>query len=314
MNKLEGKFPGCNYIDHKELDSVKKIFKTKEFNRYAGFKKNKFCDLLEKKFRKKFDKKYALSVNSGTAALQCALFSIKLKKGDEIIIPNFGWSSDLMAIISFGATPVMVDIGENLGLDFQKVKNQINKKTKAIINIHMRGHPNDHNKIKKYIKNKKIYLIEDCSQCLGGKINNKYTGSFGDISTFSFQSSKLITAGEGGMVLFNKKNDYLRAKSYHDLGLLREPVTKADPIGINTIYSIGFNFKMSEIHAAILIEQFKKLNKILKNLKKNYLGIKKILSILEKKGFIETNLIPKNCNSNYAFFVFRILKKKKFCA
>ena len=175
----------------------------------------------------------------------------------------------------------------------------------------MRGHPNDHNKIKKYIKNKKIYLIEDCSQCLGGKINNKYTGSFGDISTFSFQSSKLITAGEGGMVLFNKKNDYLRAKSYHDLGLLREPVTKADPIGINTIYSIGFNFKMSEIHAAILIEQFKKLNKILKNLKKLFRNKKNFINF-RKKGFIETNLIPKNCNSNYAFFVFRILKKKNF--
>ena len=92
---------------------------------------------------------------------------------------------------------------------------------------------------------------------MGGKIFNKKVGSFGDISTFSFQSSKLITAGEGGIALFDKKENYIKAKSYHDLGLLREPVTKADPIGIGTIHSIGFNFKMSEIHAVILNTQLK---------------------------------------------------------
>ena len=112
--------------------------------------KNKFCDLLENS--EKFDKKYAY-VNSGTAALQCALFSIKLKKGDEIIILNFGWSSDLMAIIS------LVQLIRILrkSIRFSKVKNQINKKTKAIINIHMRGHPNDHNKIKNTSKIKNLF-------------------------------------------------------------------------------------------------------------------------------------------------------------
>ena len=130
----------------------------------------------------------------------------------------------------------------------------------------MRGLPNILS-LKKYLKKKKIVVIEDASQCLGEKFLIKM-GSFGDISTFSFQSSKLITAGEGGIALFDKKENYIKAKSYHDLGLLRELRIKADPIGIGTIHSIGFNFKMSEIHAVILNTQLKKLNLILNNLKK----------------------------------------------
>ena len=311
MHRLEGKFPGYNYINKEEIKSVSALLKSKELNRYAGFKKKKFCDVLENTFKRLFNKKYALAVNSGTAALQCALFSLDLKKKDEIIIPNFGWSADLMAIISVGATPVIVDIGENLGIDSEKIKKAINRNTKAIINIHMRGLPNILS-LKKYLKKKKIVLIEDASQCLGGKIFNKKVGSFGDISTFSFQSSKLITAGEGGIALFDKKENYIKAKSYHDLGLLREPVTKADPIGIGTIHSIGFNFKMSEIHAVILNTQLKKLNIILNNLKKNYYKIKKIFYILEYKKFIKTELLDKNSSSNHAFFVFRVLKNKKY--
>ena len=154
MHRLEGKFPGYNYINKDEIKSVTNLLKSKELNRYAGYKKIKFCDIFENLFKKLLKKKYALAVNSGTAALQCALFSLNLKKNDEIIIPNFGWSSDLMAIISLGATPVMVDIGENLGLDFEKVKKAITKNTKAIINIHMRGQPNNIN-ITNYLKKKK---------------------------------------------------------------------------------------------------------------------------------------------------------------
>jgi len=312
MHRLEGKFPGSNYLNEDEIKLVTKVIKSKELNRYAGFKKKKYCDLLENNFKKLFNKRYALSVNSGTAALQCALFSLKLKKNDEIIIPNFGWSSDLMAIISAGATPVIVDINQNLGLDINKIKKNITKKTKAIINIHMRGNPNDFENITQYIKKKKIAYIEDCSQCIGGKINNRLVGSYGDISTFSFQSSKLITAGEGGMVLFKEKKNYLRAKSFHDLGLLREPITKADPIGIDSISSIGFNFKMSEIHAAILVVQLKKMNKIINKLKTNFYKIKKITNYLEKKNFINSNILKKNSTPNFAFFIFRIIKNKKF--
>ena len=182
-----------------------------------------------------------------------------------------------MAIISLGAKPVMVDIRENLGLDTEKLKKAITNKTKAVINIHMRGLPNNINNFKVFLKKKNITVIEDGSQCLGGKINKKNIGNFGEISTFSFQSSKLITAGEGGIVLFDKKDNYIRAKSYHDLGLLREPITKADPIGINTIHSLGFNFKMSEIHAVILLSLLKKLNIILSRLKRNHKKIEKFL-------------------------------------
>ncbi len=312
MHRLEGKFPGYNYINNDEIKSVSKLLKSKELNRYAGYNKNKFCDILEDKFKKLIKKKFALVVNSGTAALQCALFSLNLKKNDEIIIPNFGWSADLMAIISLGAKPVMVDIRENLGLDTEKLKKAITNKTKAVINIHMRGLPNNINNLKFFLKKKNITVIEDGSQCLGGKINKKNIGNFGEISTFSFQSSKLITAGEGGIVLFDKKDNYIRAKSYHDLGLLREPITKADPIGINTIHSLGFNFKMSEIHAVILLSQLKKLNIILSRLKRNHKKIEKLFKNLIKKKYIKSDLLEKNSSSNYAFFVFRIIKSKKF--
>ncbi len=159
MHRLEGKFPGYNYINKEEIKSVSALLKSKELNRYAGFKKKKFCDVLENTFKRLFNKKYALAVNSGTAALQCALFSLDLKKKDEIIIPNFGWSADLMAIISVGATPVIVDIGENLGIDSEKIKKAINRNTKAIINIHMRGLPNILS-LKKYLKKKKLFLLK----------------------------------------------------------------------------------------------------------------------------------------------------------
>jgi len=228
---------------------------------------------ITKKFEKEFAKfigsKYALMVNSGSSANLLATFALinplkknRLKKGDECLIPSLCWSTSLWPIVQAGLIPKFVDIDPlTLNISIPDLKKKISKKTKAIMGVHVLGNSTNMDELMHIVKKKKLYLIEDTCESLGSKFNKKYLGNFGNFGTFSFYYSHQITAGEGGMIICNDKNDYeiihsLRAHGW-DRGLKNK---KNDFNFINS----GFNLRPLEISAAIGFNQFKRLNKFKK--------------------------------------------------
>ena len=229
---------------------------------------------ITKKFELEFSKfigaKHALMVNSGSSANLLALFALinpmrknKLKPGDEVLIPALCWSTSLWPIVQAGLKPVFVDVDQKtLNISVDDLKRKINKKTRALMLVHVLGNSTNMDQIKKIIKSKKIILVEDTCESLGSKYKKKYLGSYGDFGSFSFYYSHQITSGEGGMIVCNNKKDYeiihsLRAHGW-DRGL------KNNNKNFNFINS-GFNLRPTEIAAAIGYNQFKKLKRFKKN-------------------------------------------------
>ncbi len=322
-----GQFPGGRHIGKNEIINVNKVLKSKSPYRFSGLKLQMYCNKLETEMAKFVKKKHCLVVNSGTAALHCALHAIGVKPGDEVIVPAYGWSADLMTIVMMGAVPVIAPVSEDANLDLNKVKKCVSKKTKALIVIHMRGYPCDFRSIKNYFKKRNVVIIEDCSQCFGGVLNKVRVGNQGDISTMSFQYNKMITAGEGGALMTNSKKYLEKSVRFHNLGMNRkvgeDPTKTNDPIGPNSITSCGLNYRMSEITAAVAFAQLKKIKKIINGCKKNWNTIYKKLSMLKESNLISFRKLDKKSNTNYAFLGFnrqegishskikKILKKNK---
>jgi len=224
---------------------------------------------FEKEFAKFIGSKYALMVNSGSSANLLATFALinplkknKLKKGDECLIPSLCWSTSLWPIVQAGLTPKFVDIDpQTLNISIPDLKKKISKKTKAIMGVHVLGNSTNMDELMHIVKKNKLYLIEDTCESLGSKFDKRYLGNFGNFGTFSFYYSHQITAGEGGMIICNDKNDYeiihtLRAHGW-DRGL------KNKKNNFNFINS-GFNLRPLEISAAIGFNQFKRLNQFKK--------------------------------------------------
>tara|TARA_Y100000389_G_C17365954_1_gene466322 strand:- start:54 stop:1049 length:996 start_codon:yes stop_codon:yes gene_type:complete len=212
----------------------------------------KFNLLFEKKIQNLVKKKYAISTTNGTTALETAVQSLNLKKGDEVILPSFTIISCFNAIVKNGLIPVPVDC--NFGdwnMDIEKLKKKITNKTKAIIVVHIYGLASDIKEIIKLKKNYDFKIIEDAAESMGLKYyDNKYCGYYGDITTFSFYANKHITTGEGGMILTNKKNIADRCKSIINLFF-------STPRFIHS--EVGSNHRYTNIQAAIGLAQYEKL-------------------------------------------------------
>lgn len=217
-----------------------------------------FINLFEKKFKNYYKSNNALSVSSCTAGLQLVLQSLNLKNNDEVIVPNVTFISPVNAIIHAGAKPVLCDINpKNLTIDCSDLKKKITRKTKAIICVHTYGHPCNMTKILSLIRGKKIYLIEDCAEAIGTKFKNKNIGTFGDFSVFSFYGNKTITTGEGGMILFKKEKDFQKCKILRNHGMSIKKRYWHD--------YVGFNFRMTNLQAAVGVAQFEKIKIFIKN-------------------------------------------------
>jgi len=224
---------------------------------------------VTKKFEKEFARfigtKYALMVNSGSSANLLSTFALinprkknLLKYGDECLIPALCWSTSLWPIIQAGLKPKFVDVDpKTLNLSIPDLKRKINKKTKAIVSVHVLGNSTNLDELNSIIKKNKLYLIEDTCESLGSKFKDKYLGTFGDFGTFSFYYSHQITAGEGGMIVCNKKEDYEIIHSLRSHGWDRG--LKNDKKNFNFINS-GFNLRPTDVNAAIGLNQFRRLN------------------------------------------------------
>lgn len=312
--------PGYEIIDKKEANAVNDIFNKNNNILFAhGYDnlRNKYLVRdFEKKLSKNFKSKYALAVSSGTAAIKIALKVMGIKRNDEVITQSFNFIATIEAIIDVGAKPIICSVNDDLNIDINDLKKKINKKTKAIIPVHMLGHPTNISRIKKLVGKKKIQIVEDVCEAVGGKFNNKYLGTLGDIGVFSFDFGKTITTGEGGAILTNNKKLYELCKQYHDHG---HKNIKYLPRGNDERGIVGFNYRMTEMQAAVGIVQLKKLRYILKENKKRYKVLEKnlnkifkIRNIVEKGQSIHDTFIVQVKNISEKNKILEIIRKNNF--
>ncbi len=258
-------FPQQITIGREEKDAVNRVLKSGRLSAYRGSWGDNFyggheVQNFEREFAKRFDVKYATAVNSCTSALQVACGAIGLQPGDEVIVSPFSMSCSATAPLMWGATPVFADIEQDyFCLAPESVRKKITKKTKAIIVVDLFGQPCDWDALNEIAKEYGLYIIEDAAQAIGSTHNGKAAGTLGDIGCFSFTQGKHLTAGEGGMIV---TNDPLLSFECQLIRNHAEAVLNDmnDPTYHYLQNMIGYNMRMTEIQAAILREQLKKLD------------------------------------------------------
>ena len=310
MKKFHWQLMSNNILQEDKKALINFIKSTSKFTN--GIKVREF----EKKWSKWLGVKYSTFVNSGSSANLISIHVLKeLKKNKtEVILPAFTWNSDVISVLNAGFKPVFVDIKlKNLALDEEQVKKKINKKTAAIFLTHAMGFPGISSNFLKFIKKRKIFLIEDVCESHGAMLNNKKLGSLGNISNFSFYYAHHITTIEGGMICTNSKEIDTLVKMKRGHGLLRDSQnetlinkTKKKLKDLNSDFIFlteGFNLRNNELSAVIGLQQLKRLNKIIKARNLNHrLFIKHL-----RKDIFFTDFNLKG-SSNYAFQL--ILKKR----
>lgn len=258
-----------------EISSVNEVFNSKIWG-IGGTKVEEF----QEKFANMHNVKYGIAVMNGTVALEVALKACKIGEGDEVIIPDYTFAATATSVLSVNAIPVFVDIDpDTFCIDPNKIIEAVTPKTKAIIAVHLGGQPADLDAIIQIAKKEKLYVIEDAAQAHFAEWNFQKVGSFGHIATFSFQSSKNITSGEGGIVITNDEELAKRCWAYHNSGRRQGGEWYEHPY-------LGSNFRMTEFQAAILLAQLtrvqdqltlRKLNaQLLTGKLKNIKGIKSL--------------------------------------
>jgi perosamine synthetase len=217
--------------------------------------KGPFLDEFESRFADKIGTKYAVAVTSGTTAAHLALSVLELAEGDEVIVPDFTMISPVLAVLACGAIPVPVDADETWNIDPGGVERAITEKTRAIIVVHTYGHPAKVDRIIDIARRNKLYVVEDAAEALGACAFGRRVGSFGDLGIFSFYANKVITTGEGGMIVTDNPRlcELLRAKRNLCFGLEEENRFIHD--------QIGFNYRMTNLQAAMGVVQLQHLDK-----------------------------------------------------
>ena len=272
-------FPGLHYFDEREMEAVARVLKRRSPFRYYGIESPPEVAAFESEFAAYLGVAHAVAVSSGTAALYVALSALGVGPGQEIIVPAYMWASVVAAIVNLGAIPVLADIDETFGLDPEDLLRRITPRTTGIVAVHMSGAQADVVRLLEIARQKKLFLLEDCAQCLGGSLGGKKLGTFGDMGVFSFQINKNMTCGEGGCVVTNDLSLYKRAFACHDTGYMRDHLGREmfnDP----SLYLWGRGARLDELRGAILRVQLSKLPDILAHMRKSKKRIRQALQTL----------------------------------
>lgn len=247
------------FFDRAEIKEVKGTFKSGWVAGQGPKSKE-----LEKAFAKYVNSKYAICVNNCTAALHLSLLALGIGKGDEVLVPDFTFPATAHAVIYVGAKPVFVDIDQNThNIDAKLIEKKITPRTKAIIPVHLFGQCADMDPILKMAKKHKLKVIEDAACAVGSRYKGKMAGSMGDISCFSFHGRKNITSGEGGIITTNNKKlaDTMRSLSCFGMA---SAFARSKKFHIPEFTLLGYNYKLSDIAAAIALMQLKKSEQFIK--------------------------------------------------
>ncbi len=276
--------PGFELWSDEERKEVNEVLESGILMRY-GFdvqRKGKWkSQELEEAICKKFGSKYAQLTSSGTSALTTAMAALGIGAGDEIIMPSFTFVASFEAALSVGAVLVLVDVDESLTLNPEAVRKAITSKTKCIMPVHMCGSMADMDALVAICKEYGLILLEDACQSIGASYKGKSVGTIGNAGTFSFDFVKLITCGEGGAVLTNDEDVHVKCDGYSDHGHDHKGVDR----GADLHPFPGYNFRISELHAAVGLAQIRRLNQFLEIQKRNHSQLKNILSQIPGVSF-----------------------------
>jgi 8-amino-3,8-dideoxy-alpha-D-manno-octulosonate transaminase len=289
--------PGFELWGAEERNEVNDVLETGVLMRY-GFdgprKDNWKAKELEAAICQTFGNRYAQLTSSGTAALTTAMAALGIGVGDEVIMPSFTFVASFEAVLSVGAIPVLVEVDESLTLDVESVKAAITPKTKCIMPVHMCGSMAHMSELKAICKTNNLILLEDACQSIGGTYKGQHLGTIGHAGTFSFDYVKTITCGEGGVVMTNDEEIFEKCDGYTDHGHDHKGADR----GADLHPFIGYNFRISELHAAVGLAQIKKLDTILTIQRRNN---KLLRSYLEQIPGISFRVIPDPEGDNASF-------------
>ncbi len=278
--------PGYEFWGEAEKKHVNDVLETGILMRYGfdgarkGIWKSKE---LENAITKTFGCKYVQLTSSGTAALTTAMAALGIGAGDEVIMPSFTFVASFEAVLSTGAIPVLVDVDETLTLNPTAVKNAITPKTKCIMPVHMCGSMANLDALQTICKEHNLLLLEDACQSIGATYKGKHLGTIGNAGTFSFDFVKTITCAEGGAVLTNDENVYTFCDGFTDHGHDHKGIDR----GADLHPFLGYNFRISELHAAVGLAQIEKLDTFLAIQRKNHARLKNILAQVPAVSFRE---------------------------
>ncbi len=276
--------PGFELFGAEERKEVNDVLETGILMRYGfdGPRKGIWKALeLEKAITEVFGCEYAQLTSSGTAALTTALSALGVGYGDEVIMPSFTFVASFEAVLSVGAVPVLVDIDETLTLNPIAVEAAVNTKTKCVMPVHMCGSMADLDALKAICEKHGLILLEDACQSIGGTYKGKSLGTIGHAGTFSFDFVKTITCAEGGVVMTNQKDIFVKSDGYTDHGHDHLGVDR----GADLHPFIGYNFRISELHAAVGLAQIRKLEGFLAIQRKNNKALRTYLEAIPEISF-----------------------------
>ena len=271
-------------IKEEEIKAVKEVVKSKFLI------EGKHARAFEKKFSDFTEIKYTTTVVNGTCALHLALVALDIGPRDEVITTPYTFIASSNSILFTGSIPVFVDVDkETYNIDPEKIEEKITERTKAIMPVHIFGNPCDMGAIKDIAEDRNLVIIEDCAQGHGASIKGKHVGNFGQIGCFSFYGTKNLIGGEGGAVVTNNKDLNDKIKSIKNHG--------RSPEGGYAHYSIGFNYRMTDMAAAIMNVQMNRADEILT--KRHYNGDKYRKHLNEIEGLMLQKILPSHKHSDY---------------
>lgn len=287
------------------MSDLEKKYVLNAIDRAFGTSQNSYYNnLLEKEYAKKVCCDYAIGHINGTATMHTALAALGIKSGDEVIVPPLTMSSTSLAVLHNGSLPVYADVDkETFNISAEAIEKVITQKTKAVISVSLYGLPPDYDRILEVCRKYNLYLIEDNAECFLGMYNGKVVGQFGDFSSFSFQASKHLTCGEGGMLTCRSLDLANKARQFNTLGYAGVSATKGkisrndiqDPDYLRHV-TFGFNYRMSELQAAVALGQLERSEELVNQRVKVAAIFDKVVSNCD---YLIPQKIPISCTNSY---------------
>lgn len=262
----------------------------------------KFVREFERLFSSYHEDYHSLAVSNGTVALHLALEALGIKAGDEVLVPDLTFAASVNAILYTGAIPVLIDIEpDSWNINIELLEKYLTHKTKAIMPVHLYGHPCEMSSIVKFAQKNNLFIIEDCAEALGSYYQGKPVGTFGDVATFSFYGNKTITTGEGGMVVFKSKKVAELASTLRDHGMDK-----------NKRYwhaQVGYNYRLTNLQAAIGVAQFERLAEFVASKRRTAIRYNEMLS---KYNYFQIPAERENCINSYWLYTFLVKESAPF--
>ena len=264
---------------------------------------NSYIVRLEEAFKDKFNAKHALLTSSCTGGMHMAARAMDIGEGDEVLVPELTWVATASAPYYLGAKPVFVDVDKDTWtIDLKSAEKYLTNKTKAIMPVHLYGHPSNMDEVMIFANKHNLKVLEDAAPAIGAKCNDKLVATYGSASVFSFQGAKMMVTGEGGIVLTNDDEIFAKIKQYSEHGRSR------DPSKTFWIETIGYKYKMSNIQAAIALAQLERVDELIYKKRRIFKWYKEYLQ--PKNNFI---LQEENSNSYSNYWMTNILITHKKC-